>query len=307
MTSQLLRFSVVIPCYNQARFLPEAIASLIAQTDPRWEAIIVDDGSSDETAAVAEALIAAHPDRQIRLIRQANQGLEAARNAGIALAQAPYIQPLDADDALMPMMFAEAGAIFDRMPTVGFVYGDVQLIGSEQGRVANRPFDPQRMRVSCLLHTMSPFRRTAWTQVGGYRMPRGHGYEDWDFWLSLIEAGWQGYYLPITLAYYRRTSTGMLERVRRQDLELRALLIERHPRLYEPGFRQWAARVRSPQWSAGWPLRDRYWPLAFLWYCLLIARYAPRDLPSTALRPLYWRLPAHYQTGLRTLARRILR
>jgi glycosyltransferase involved in cell wall biosynthesis len=301
------RFSVIVPCYNQAPYLPQAVASVIAQGFTDWELIIVDDGSHDDTAAVAEGLIATYPDRTIHLLRQANAGLEGARNAGISAARGELIMPLDADDALAPQMLERTAAIFDADPAIGFVYSDVYLFGEEEGHVVNRPFDARRMRVICLLHAISPFRRTAWAQVGGYRMERGRGYEDWDFWLSLIEAGWKGRYIPEMLARYRRSGGGMLERVRRYDLELRALLVNNHPGLYEPAYRAWAAQVARPNWCDGWVLRPHYWPIAFLWYNLLIIRYDARELPRTLLRPLYWRLPTHTQKLIRRLSRVLLR
>ena len=92
-----------VACCNQAAFLSEAVTSVVRQTFGAWEVIIVDDGSPDDTANVAEQLIAEYGER-IRLIRQANGGLAAARNAGIAAARGRYILPLDADDRLAPLM-----------------------------------------------------------------------------------------------------------------------------------------------------------------------------------------------------------
>src|SRR5262245_60439055 len=96
--TQTALVTIVIPCYNQARYLPETVASVVGQTFDRWEAVIVDDGSSDDTSAVARGLIERYPGRRISLISQANQGLGASRNIGIAATYAPYVLPLDADD-----------------------------------------------------------------------------------------------------------------------------------------------------------------------------------------------------------------
>ncbi len=300
-------FSIIVPCYNQAHVLPEAVASAIAQTYADWELIIVDDSSPDNTAQVAEQLIATYPDRQIRLIQQKNTGLAGARNAGIRVAHGELIMPLDADDQLEPEMLARTLAIFAAHPEVGFVYGNVRLFGEAQGLVVNRPYDADRLCFTCLLHAISPFRRSAWQQVGGYRTTMGRGYEDWDFWLSLAAAGWQGYYLPIPLARYRRTAASKLTGDQNYDLELRALLISNHPQLYPPMLQRWAARIRSPEWSAGDSIDKHRWWHAFLWYNLLIARYAPRELPRILFRPLYWQLPAGVQNVLRRLGREVLR
>src|ERR671912_965329 len=88
--------SVVIPCYNQAHFLGEAIESVLSQTYPHFEIVVVDDGSTDNTQEVA----ARYPG--VRYIRQENQGLAGARNAGIRRSNGSYLVFLDADDRLLP-------------------------------------------------------------------------------------------------------------------------------------------------------------------------------------------------------------
>jgi glycosyltransferase involved in cell wall biosynthesis len=301
------RFSIIMPCYNQAHYLPDAVASVVAQTCPDWELIIVDDSSPDTTAKVTQQLIDVYPQHTIRLLQQANTGLAGARNSGIRQAHGDLILPLDADDRLEPIMLEQTLAVFDARPEVGFVYGDVRLFDDVAGRVVNRPYSAERLRFSCLLHAMSPFRLVAWQQAGGYRTSMARGYEDWDFWLSLAEAGWQGQYLPIVLAAYRRTAASKLTRDQQYDLELRAKLISNHPALYPAPFQHWARALQSARWSSGEQIRPERWLFAFLWYNALMVRYAPRDLPRTLLRPLYWRLPAQVQQTARRAARIVLR
>ena len=84
------KVSVIVPCYNRAAFLPKAIASLHAQTLGDWECIIVDDGSTDNTAEVAANIALNEP--RVRLVQQTNGGLAAARNAGLIQAKGEYIQ-----------------------------------------------------------------------------------------------------------------------------------------------------------------------------------------------------------------------
>lgn len=95
--------SVVVPCFNQARFLREAVQSVQAQTFANWECLVVDDGSTDQSRQVAQDLIA--EDARIRLISQSNAGLSAARNAGLDNSRGAFIQFLDADDSIAPRKF----------------------------------------------------------------------------------------------------------------------------------------------------------------------------------------------------------
>ena len=96
--------SVIIPCYNHAHYLCRAVQSVLAQTYADWEAIIVDDGSTDNTREVATRF----SDPRVRYIYQENRGLSAARNTGISAAQGSYLAFLDADDELEPTIQCSA-------------------------------------------------------------------------------------------------------------------------------------------------------------------------------------------------------
>ena len=115
------RVVIVVPCYNQAHFLPENIASIAAQTAENLEVVIVDDGSPDDTAEVAQQLIEQYPERDIRLLRQENAGLSEARNSGIRASDAPLILPLDSDDKLFPEAVEKLAAAFEATPKPSIV------------------------------------------------------------------------------------------------------------------------------------------------------------------------------------------
>lgn len=97
---QKMKVSVIIPCYNQAAFIPKAIASLQTQTFGEWECIVVDDGSTDNTAEVVSNISLREP--RVRLLQKANGGSASARDMGLQQAQGEYIQFLDADDIIAP-------------------------------------------------------------------------------------------------------------------------------------------------------------------------------------------------------------
>ncbi len=296
------RVSIITPCYRHAHYLPNVVASAVAQTFTAWEQLIVDDGSPDDTAAVAEELIARYPDHAIRLIRQPNQGLSASRNNAIREARGEYIMPLDADDALAPTMLERAVAMLDNHPKVGFVYSDVGLFGDENVLVPTRDYSLEKLRFDCLLYAGSMFRKQAWAATAGYRPSMNRGYEDWDFWLSLAENGWQGQRIPEPLLHYRRTASSKLTGDRPFDLILRARLILNHPRLYPPDLIAWAGKIQPPGTSLPAETPKGWWT-AFFSYAWLIARHHPRHLPATLLRPIFWHLSPAQQSRLRGLGR----
>jgi glycosyltransferase involved in cell wall biosynthesis len=118
------RLSVIIPCYNYALFLPDALKSLQQQVFTNWECWVVDDGSTDTTAAIAQQVAAL--DDRIHYIYQVNQGQPSARNAGLLQARGEYIQFLDADDLLEPMKLVVQLTYLDKHAETDIVYGDVR-------------------------------------------------------------------------------------------------------------------------------------------------------------------------------------
>ena len=98
MVQKIGLVSVIIPCYNQAQYLPDALGSVLAQTYPHWECIVVNDGSPDNTEEVAQQWC--EKDNRFRYLHKQNGGLSSARNAGLDAAKGDYIQFLDADDAI---------------------------------------------------------------------------------------------------------------------------------------------------------------------------------------------------------------
>ncbi len=114
--------SIVIPCFNYARYLPDAVTSAISQADVDVEVIIVDDVSTDDSLEVARRLALAHPNVSV-IANAENVGHVLAFNAGWEAASGEYIVKLDADDLLAPGALARAAALFEAHPHVGLVYG----------------------------------------------------------------------------------------------------------------------------------------------------------------------------------------
>jgi len=235
--------SIIIPCYNYARFLPDAVASVVAQTFEDWELIVVDDGSADATLATARQLMAVHSDRRMRVFHQPNAGPAAARNTGAERATGMYLLFLDADDMLAPTLLERATAILREQPAVGFVYSGMRLFGQDRHEWPSAAFDLPRLALDNYVLPHALVRRAAWEQVGGFDPARSlWGFEDWDFWLRVATSGWRGWHIAEPLVFYRRHGHSLSDGVQRAYAwDVRAQLICKHPRLYSRRLAAWAA------------------------------------------------------------------
>ncbi|GIK40756.1 MAG: hypothetical protein BroJett011_45890 [Chloroflexota bacterium] len=209
--------SIIIPTYNHAHFLGEALQSSLAQDYPRTEIIIIDDGSTDNTAEVVQPFLT-HP--QIKYIFQENRGLSAARNRGFAESQGQYLNFLDADDTMHPSKVSKQVELLEHNPDVAFVYCDTHFVNRE-----GEAFDPHmsvglaRKKLegdifdSLILGGYFPvhsvlIRRSALEQVGLFDESL-RSLEDFHLWLRLAAEGFQAKYLDEKLVSYRKYSSSM--------------------------------------------------------------------------------------------------
>lgn len=135
-------FSVIITTYNRADLIKRALDSLIAQTETDWEAIIIDDGSTDDTYDQIKTYL--ENGNEIRYIKQSNQGTVSAKNAGIASAKGTFITFLDSDDEYAPNHLETRRRILEQNPNVDFLYGGAKIIGNQ--------YVPDRHDHSRLIH-----------------------------------------------------------------------------------------------------------------------------------------------------------
>lgn len=234
--------SVIIPCYKQAHFLPEAVATVISQTFADWELIVVNDGSPDDTSEVTRELITRHPGRRIRLLEKPNGGLASARNAGIAAAAGRFILPFDSDDRLHPDMLKKTVQLLDRQPQLAIAYVDQLHFSAERQVWRVNEFDFNTLKRANFLAYCSLYRKEVWEKNGGYKTDVP-GYEDWDFWITAGEKGFKAKRVPELLFHYRRRVGSMLAAAKSHEHELRSQIILHHPDLYTPQERAWAAQI----------------------------------------------------------------
>ncbi|MEU6657142.1 glycosyltransferase [Streptomyces sp. NPDC046900] len=198
------RVSVVIPVYNQGRFLASAVDSVRRGGPAELDIVVVDDGSTEpETVAALDALT------DVNAVRQAHRGLSAARNAGIERARGPLILVLDADDMVQPGFLPAAVDALRRRDDLGFLGGYVRYFG-----LLNLVYVPAGLvgDLNLVLHThlksMVLFRRQALQHVGGYdeSLP---AFEDWEIQIRLARAGYDSDVLPLEGQLYRRHAESM--------------------------------------------------------------------------------------------------
>jgi len=232
MTAALpIAVSVVIPCYNSAALLPDTVQSVVAQTLRDKEIVLVDDGSMDDTGRLIEELIAAHPSCRMTLVSQANAGVGAARNRGIAAARGRYILPLDADDLIAPAMLAACAALLDDQPETALVFTDRQDFGDLTGAWEAGRFEVNRLKYFNQLSYCTMFRRTMWEEIGGYRV-NVSGFADWDFWLAAAARGFRGHHLRAPLLHHRRHAHSHLRQIAGDYERLFATIILNNREVY---------------------------------------------------------------------------
>ncbi|MDI1354691.1 MAG: glycosyltransferase family 2 protein [bacterium] len=241
--------SIIIPCFNYGKFLPDAVESVLAQTYESWECLIIDDGSKDDTAAVAKELEAKDP--RIKYVFKENGGLSSARNYGIKLAKGNYICFLDADDELDKNKLNTQLVCFDRHPGADIVYGramffekndrsvlyhnksktnnTIQSTFSGQGKeLLNELLKDNITVVSAPLIRANVFSR-AGNFDESYR-----AYEDWHYWIkcALANVSFQFCDLPPVCTYIRFGHESMMsntKKMTRSALQLRKFLMPHLP------------------------------------------------------------------------------
>jgi glycosyltransferase involved in cell wall biosynthesis len=202
--------SVVIPCYNQAHFLSEAIESTLSQSYESFEIIVVDDGSTDNTSEVASR----YP-QQVRLIRQENRGLSGARNTGLAESEGEYVVFLDADDRLLPGALEVGVRELEAHPECAFVYGHVKLIATD-GSLLKIPRQPYvEDHYATLLHynyirmpAMVMYRRAVFEVVGDFDTSVD-ATADWDLYLRIAREYPVHHHGEVVAEYRRQHGTNM--------------------------------------------------------------------------------------------------
>ena len=222
--------SVIVPLYNAAPFIVEALESVVASTYRPIEVIVMNDGSTDDSLRVAQEFAKKHPE--ITVLSQPNSGASAARNNAIRASRGEYILPVDADNRIHPLYIEEAEAVLEKRPEVRVVSCRAEFFGERTGEWITPPFSKELLARKNMIDTCAMYRRVDWNRTEGY-METCAAREDWDLWLSLFEQGGEFVRLPEIRLYYR--VRGGSKRIK--DRALKHKLVEeinrRHPQYME--------------------------------------------------------------------------
>jgi glycosyltransferase involved in cell wall biosynthesis len=227
--------SVITPCYNQGEYLSDCLDCLLAQTYSQWECQVIDDGSSDNSLEIAQDY--ANRDSRIRRASQPNQGPSAARNNAVALTHGEYILPLDADDMIDPSYIEKTLLAFQTHPEVKLVYTRCAMFGAREGEMHLRPYSYTELMRGNIISNTSLYRRSNFLAAGGYDVNMRAGWEDWEFYLSLLGPEDAVYQVDEMLYFYRQ-KPGSRDRTisPEQARELRRFIYQKHPEDYQMYF-----------------------------------------------------------------------
>ena len=195
------KVSIVVPCFNQEAFVAEALDSVSSQTYRDWECVVVDDGSTDNSAGIIRSRIG--NDTRFIYIRKDNGGVSSARNLGFALATGDYLLPLDADDKLHPTFLQRVIACFAEHPQTDLVHCKTRLFGARNKIWRLPSYSYEKLLWQNMLVNSSVFRRDSFARSSGYSERMAHGFEDWEFYLRLLNPGSQVRFIDSALFYYR--------------------------------------------------------------------------------------------------------
>lgn len=318
------RVAVIVPAYGVAHLLGEALESLLAQTFPHWEAIVIDDGAPDDVAGAVAPYLS---DPRIRFMETDNRGVGAARNRAIAAARAPLATLLDADDLLCPGYLAKVVPPLESETGLRLVTPNARIFGAiprERLCVTARQGTGDGFRGSLAdvidrsfnVYIGSTFRKADWEAAGGFDETMTHC-EDLDFWVRLMQLGGEALYIDEVLGEYRvrpGSASGASQKMIRGNIHIyrkaidalagrpeqavaRAMLARNEREL---AFEEAMARVASGDTGSGLDaLRQERGRVGGIVWALSFALW--RVLPALAPPMIRWRLRNHARGGGSTL------
>jgi len=282
-TTQTPLVSVIIPVFNGAAFVARAIQSVLDQSMPDFELIVVDDGSVDETSAVVRAFT----DRRLSLVVQANGGPSAARNNGIQRSRAKWVAILDADDYWAPTKLEAQLARADATPSAALIYTAAQYCSPDGNAISEVPATIEENIHAALIQknhivaSSAMIRRDVLERVGLFH-PELSGCEDWDLWLRIAEVADVAAVPEPLVSVVTRPDSLSSDATRMRNIGLRVInrVVERNPGLTP-------ATRRRAYWACHYAAAIAYQSQGFVPLALRSLARSVAFRPTFA--PGYWR------------------
>ncbi len=220
--------SIVIAYYNQGDYLEEAVKSALDQTYTNIEIILVNDGSNDKYSIEVLNILKKKYKDKIIFIDQKNKKLPNARNTGIKISKGEYICCLDSDDILEPEYIESVIEPLIKNKRLGFCSSWSRLFGFQKGIRKNLPINIKTCLAENTNVASALFRKECWGKVGGYDENMIHGYEDWDFWISIAEKGYSSAVIEKPFFNYRTKKFSMITESNKWRLENMNFIYKKH-------------------------------------------------------------------------------
>lgn len=224
--------SVIIPCYNKAQYLGETLDSVVTQTYPSIEVVVVDDDSPDNTKEVVQAWQKRMSN--LHYLHQSNQGPSAARNNGIKASLGKYVMALDADDTLSTTYVEKCVCYLENHPETKLVYTKADMFGLHKGIWDLPNYSYSKLLWNNMIPNYAMYRRADFDLTSGYNTNMVKGLEDWDFWLSFLQPKDIVHRIDELLFHWRTQPVSRTAEAEENEHELMRQIYLNHQELYQP-------------------------------------------------------------------------
>lgn len=233
--------SIIIPCYNDAEYIEQAVLSALNQTYTNKEVIVVDDGSNAETKAVLKKL----EPKITKLITQENKGQSTARNVGINEAKGEYILILDSDDFFEDTFCEKAIQVLLNNNEVKIATCEANLLFSDGSKEV---YKPRGGSISNFIYSngalgTSLFKKEDWQNCGGYDESMRKGFEDWEFFIRLLKNGGTVEVINEPLYNYRKRTNSTTSKANTIKYDLQYYIYTKHKALYVADYDNFVAKL----------------------------------------------------------------
>lgn len=214
-----MKISVVIPAYNQGEYLAQCVESVLAQTKPPHEIIVINDGSTDNTREIAKS----YP---VKYVEQLNKGLSSARNTGIMNSTGDWIYPLDSDDMILENCLEKVSQAIQENPEADVVSPSFKCFGLHNTPIVLMPnptlndFKPVDIQPMNRVGYFSAIKKEALLEVGGWSPKMTFGWEDYHLWINLLARGKKIVTIRDILVLYRTKEKSMIHEANAHAEEL---------------------------------------------------------------------------------------